>query len=216
MSNKLSVTVDGVHEVGKKAYLTVDGKHRMIKKMYHIINGVHRLCYQLGIEWIKFSCNVTTDTHYTETNESATQSVGDSIGGESKHGLPNGTVTVYTDYAFDSDRGYYGIDQVTVAAEDIAGYYRVVNTQVICYTGSSYVEDPDFGSYGGYWYLYGYIDALATGGTSYYYSKGSTNYGTVYVEEGAIPDGGTRVSGSEAVGYCVVNVGGTYYYYEKV
>lgn len=49
MPNKLSVTVGGVHRVGKKAYLTVNAKYRKVKKMYLTVGGVHRLCYQAEV-----------------------------------------------------------------------------------------------------------------------------------------------------------------------
>jgi hypothetical protein len=48
------------------------------------------------------------------------------------------------------------------------------------------------------------------------YSKGEVSYGAVVAEKDALPENGTLVSGSPYGSYCVIEINGTCYYYEKV
>lgn len=45
MSNKLAISADSLHKIGRRGYLTVDGKHVKMHKGFLTVNGVHRLCY---------------------------------------------------------------------------------------------------------------------------------------------------------------------------
>lgn len=45
MSNTLTVTVNGKHKIGNKAFITANGKHNKARRMYKVVNGVYRLCY---------------------------------------------------------------------------------------------------------------------------------------------------------------------------
>ena len=69
MSNRLAITINKLHQIGRFAYLTVSGKHRQILKAYKTINGKHELCYVRGVEWKKFSCDRDTYTRYKQDDK---------------------------------------------------------------------------------------------------------------------------------------------------
>ena len=47
------------------------------------------------------------------------------------------------------------------------------------------------------------------------YSKGDTSYGSIYVDKNEMPEDGQLIEGSADGAYCVIKVGGSFYYYEK-
>lgn len=48
------------------------------------------------------------------------------------------------------------------------------------------------------------------------YNKGNQELGTITVLEGELPENGTLLRGSATDSYCILQINGTYYYYEKV
>jgi hypothetical protein len=212
MSNKLGVTVNGVHHIGKKAYLTVDGVMRRAKKMYRVVNGVFAKCYQLGVEWMKYSCNKRTESWYTQTSSG----VGSTYNPTSYWGNSY-EFTFYTGYEWGGgSQGWVGTGAVSVRPQEAVGYYNVYGDMVVhiefTVPGPASPGLPKPNTTG----LGGTIVAAANYSSTTIYSKGSTNYGVVYAEEGKVPDGGSLVKGSANGSYCVAKVGSTYYYYEKV
>lgn len=171
-------------------------------------NNKARLWMFEGVTWRKWSCDYSerSETWYEEVNSDGMHSIGDTAtvtwGGPTWYGC--------TDYGFSRDEGYYAIDNSKVSIEDMVGMYDVSSDSVILVL--------DMVPTGGDWYdvTWEYV-ALAKG---YYYpatySKGSIDCGTVYAQDGDLPESGTLVKGSASDSYCVVEVDGTYYYYEKL
>lgn len=198
MSNKLTVTTsDGVYAVGTKAFLTVDGVHRKVKKMFRTTDGVHRLCYQFGIEWKKYSCNYS---------EGYSQYTGTLSGTSSMPLSAISNVTWYDSYGFSSDNGFYGVGPNT----------GVSNPEVIANARCHFVTATSVDKVTSYDDTYIYLEEVGRANGTFSYSKGDTEYGSVYAEEGTLPEDGTCVNGSATGTSCVLQIDGTYYYYEKV
>lgn len=171
MSNKLAVTIDGLHRVGNKAYITVDAVHRKVLKGFLTVDGVHKLCYLLGLAWKKYNCIVGSDTstYLVQSGWTYTNTTSRSDNG--------GETTVYTSYTFNSSTGFVLGSAMTVDLSTWTGtMYAGGGTEI-----SRAVVSSDKVTY--------YMN-YATQKTSTYttYSKGSTDYGTIYAEEDAYPD----------------------------
>lgn len=208
MSNQLSVTADGAHNVGNRAFLTVGGVHRRAVKAYLTVDGVHRLCYQEGVEWLKYGCVVDTYYSYQENYDTR----GD-VYGPTRHGVSSSSrTTCCSGYDFDPDQGYTGTGEESVHISDAAGMYDVSATEVLRYAMVTFVETAN-----GYDYydVTMIVECTAEEHEFTDYYKGGTAYGSVYAPEGQAPDGGTVVAGSVTGSWCVVDIGGLCYYYER-
>lgn len=200
--------VGGVARKVTKRYENIGGVAKNILKAYDNVNGVARQYFTGGIPWRKWSCNYSaaSDPWYVEGESSGVYQVGytatSNWGGSTWYG--------YEDYEFSGDEGFIGIGGGTVPIEDMPNYYMVDTTRVTIVTN---MERVDSDTYEVTW------EVIAVCQGYYYpasYDKGSTDYGIVYAPEGDLPEEGTLVKGSTADNYCVVEVDGTYYYYEKV
>lgn len=212
MSNQLGVTVGGVHRTGSTAYLTVDGIHRKALKMYKTIGGVHRLCYEAGVKWLKYSCDVNL-VPYTRYKE------GDWVLDNQNDYFEAGVIAVLDfslSYSFDVNTGKFALGKLySLMPEDLENAYHMSSTNNSrLYKYADQVADYDTdGNILGYYYNYYYKDAEEV--TEYYqtYSKGATSYGSVYAEEGSWPEDGIVITHND--NYCIIQIGDTYYYYEK-
>lgn len=182
----------------KKIYLGIDNVARAIKKAYLGVDNVAQLVYMSGIEWNKYSCNETSSTTYTKTTSSGTWRA-------------SYRTRVYTSYTFSSSSGFSGSGGKTITdPEDGVGYYVVTTVTV------ALITSVEYDSSGNATYFITTREYYAQSSTTYSYSKGSTSYGIVIAEEGALPESGTLIKGSATSSYCVIEVGSTYYYYTKV
>lgn len=116
MGNKIAVTDNGVHKIGKKLFLTDENRiHRKARKAFLTKDGVHRLVFSSFTVWQKY--NAVQTSHYEGADDS--------------------------------------------------------------------------------------------------FSKGSTYYGEIEVEDGVLPEEGFLEDGSAYDSYCVLYVDGNYYYYVR-
>ena len=180
-----------------------------------IVNGTG-YDISFGVTWKKYNCDVTTKKDkYIET----TQNIGKTStiqNGEPKISEQEWQKsTFYTGYTFSQTDGYKGTGAVRLNDPDSVGYYEInSSSQVWKVTSVVYVKEDTTYRYHN---VTSELVAECTGGSTYtYYNKGSTLYGEITVDEGALPEDGTILKGSATGSYCVVKVGSTTYYYEKV
>ena len=200
MAKKSLLTIGQTYRKVKKEYLTVDGVYRNVKKVYETVNGIYVLRWTGGVTWKKYSCDV--DYGYYEVASDI---------GFTRTAYYSGmdTSTFYSSFSFSSKSGYILNGLVTLPIPSAVGYYTGHNSQVFQIIGVTAstelgvryeVEEKCVGS--------------AWQSTSY--SKGSTSYGEVTADEESLPEEGTLLRGGITEDYCVVRVGNTAYYYEKV
>lgn len=156
----------------------------------------------VGVKWLKYSCNVTRTTTYEKwpdpsPNERPTFRV------------PNGQGhSCYTGYTFSSERGFEGTGHSVRYGKDLSGYYEITPTYV-----RKFADPVDDGS-GNVTFSMVKID-YANEKTTTTYSKGGTGYGAIYADTRELPEDGQLIEGSADGTYCVIKVGGSFYYYEK-
>lgn len=157
----------------------------------------------IGVKWLKYSCNVVTDTTYTQSNISTyVMKKTENTYHMSRY---------YTNYIFSEKYGFEGRDAQDRYGGQATGCYYVTDTVVWQYANPTYFEDQ-VGQYTQYTCP---RVAEATKHTTTTYSKGGTGYGAVYVDKDDLPEDGQLIEGSADGAYCVIKVGNTTYYYEK-
>lgn len=199
--------VNGVARKVTKRYRGVDGVAREIIKGYRGVDGVARQFFAAGIEWRKYSCMVLPGGTHTIYDENGVDWEFSDSGF-----LTSSDISGYADYMFTPTFGYGGSGG-TISLGPVSG-----NTGVLynCYGASvSLYEVTRPGSKYEY-YCYTKTANTTTTTTPTTYHKGDTDYGSVYAQEGEAPEEGTLLAGSYTGSYCVISVGGTYYYYEKI
>lgn len=203
-------TYIGVDEIAKNVkggYVGVDNVARKIIYGYIGVDGVARKFMQSGVEWTKYSCTTDTTYDYVQTDKG----VGTTLGGNAWYSV-GFQINAHSGYDFSSDRGFYGTGGIgRVTATEAIGYYEVQDTDV--YTIDNVEETVHNGK--DQWCIYKTRVAAANRYSYTYYTKGTTNYGTVYAKKGALPEEGTCVSGSANGAYCVLKINGILYYYVK-
>ena len=211
---------NGVANVARKvkeSYAGVNNVSRKVKRGYIGVDNVARHCYSARSVWNKYSCDYYPEYYEREEINEPETMYNYSYG----CGYP---INIVTSYYFDSMTGYIQrTTPVTIpenpTLEDIAeafvGKYYVnswSNPQyVLRYDSITSFEAPNEYGYG-YFRAEGTLIERCTRFPAHYY-KGSTSYGNVIVEEDDLPEEGTLVEGSIDEGYCVLQVGSTYYYY---
>lgn len=198
------IGVDGKARKVKGGYIGIDGVARKIKKGYiGDANGVARLCYQSTVEWAKYSSAKEFGDFTKLTAKSETKRISDG--------------TVYPSYEFSAKSGYEGTGASStlssLGSNAVNNYYRIETEEF-----DAYKQTKVYLIY--YWYPAGdyyqmSIEAIAQSDVIGY-QKGDVSYGVVTTEYGKIPENGTLVEGSVDGDHCIVDVNGTYYYYEKV
>lgn len=201
MGKQPAITENSKHELAKKLFITDKNRtHRKAKKAFYTVNGVHNLVYSSGVTWAKYSCNYTEGNYYEI--EASGSDFGSYVGKD---------IILYDSYDFSESEGYYGIGEnnyyFTDDLSSAVGKYWVdeesvgqITALVRNTTGSGTMD----------WE----VDIIARcERIKENFTQGSKSYGTIEVDEGALPESGTLVEGSVADGYCVLEIGGTYYYY---
>lgn len=209
MGNKLAVTDNGVHKIGKKTFLTDENLvHRKAKKAFLTKNGVHRLVYSSGAVWKKYSCEESTESvGYTEVDSTDSTAIGDTL-----------TVTYYrvnysSEYYFNENHGFVGIGggYVTSADEvDSISGYMVDSEAVWAITSVELLQESPLRVE-----ITLECVALCVPVTVNSYVQGSVYYGSFEVEDGELPENGDLIEGSATDSYCILDVDDTYYYYVR-
>ena len=210
--------VNGVAREVTKRYHGVDNVAREVTKAYHSVDGVAREYFLSGISWRKY--HAVEEGYYEEESESTAET--------RYHGFLEYNSTrdyYYSSYGFSSETGYYGIgpNSLTVTenttAEDIdsviAGTYAVWPERVLRIKEVTRVSEgvSTVGRGLGY---YGTAD-LELNARFVFTNYGKYPYsdcGTVQAPEGELPEEGALIEGSIDAGYCVLQIGSDYYYYE--
>ena len=170
------------------------------------------------VAWQKFSCNETST--YTQTDTF--------VGEKGSYTLWDGGA-LFTEYAFDEEQGFYypdGFDHwVTYEdASQAAGAYVSQPHEYDVYVESgiwqlgAIIEVHDqYGDTKGYTYE---TTCVASADVYTEYSKGTTDYGIIFADEGALPEEGTIIEQGE--NYYIIRVvknniiKGVYYYERTV
>lgn len=172
--------------------------------------------------WKKYSCDVSTIYTREDDSEASAWEM-NSTTGELE-------ITCYTNYSYDSETGKFSLSgtRVTVnawsSADNYGGLWWGIGLQEyafpLYYTTSSsgkYIKEVTETTITTK--SHNKFRALALrnlGSTSEtIYSQGSTSYGNIPVSYGSAPESGTLIDGSYTGSYCVLKVGGAYYYYVK-
>lgn len=209
MGNKIAVTDNGKHKIGKKIFLTDENLvHRKAKKAFLTKNGVHRLVFSSGSVWKKYSCEETTEAvGYTEVDSTDSVAVGDTS-----------TATYYrvsysSDYRFDEENGFIGIGGGYATSADemnsVSGYL-VYDEEVWAITSVELLQESPLRVE-----ITLECVALCVPVTEDLYVQGPDYYGSFEVEDGELPENGELIDGSATDPYCVLDVDGTYYYYVR-
>ena len=198
MAKKSLLTIGQTCRKVKKEYLTVDGVYRKVKKVYETVNGIYVLRWTGGVTWNKYSC----DIDYTYYQEGGSEH-------ERQHQYGIDSATFYSSYSFSPESGYTLSNPVSLLIPQAVGYYTGHNTQVFK------VVSVSAGTELGVRYVV-YERCVASAGLYTYYSKGSTYFGEIMTDEESLPEDGTLHRGGITEDYCVITVGNTTYYYEKV
>lgn len=209
MGNKIAVTDNGKHKIGKKIFLTDENLvHRKAKKAFLTKNGVHRLVFSSGSFWNKYNCAESTkEVGYTEVD-----SIGEAFVGET-YAVTFYRVPYSSDYYFDENNGFMGVGGGYVASADgvdSIGGYMVFEEEVCEITSVQLLSSVPFTVE-----LTLTRVALCAPVTEDILVKGDTHYGSFEVEEGELPESGKLIEGSATDSYCILDVGGTYYYYVR-
>lgn len=211
MGNKIAVTDNGIHKIGKKLFLT-DENHvnRKAKKAFLTKNGVHRMVFSSGVSWVKWACEVHVNRWplYTENSENIGDTTTDSLSVDS---------VIYRDYSFWQYGGYEGEGSMYKVGDTegnitdwIVGYYIVYPTAVYKITSLD-SADGDV--------TCEIVASCEEEHETTEYRRGTSAYGVFEVEEGELPEEGYLRDGSPEHHYCVLyfNNGpdGEYYYYVR-
>lgn len=202
----------------KKVYFSDNGVARKAKKAYFgDENGIARRWYASGITWAKYSCTRSGGTYYQQdySNYGTQKTIGVSKG--------KTISSIGSNYTFSASTGFsltdkwtcpYGIDEYWKIGGEVKGKYYLDNNTIWvidgAYRDESYSGSEEYGLF---------IDCVGISKAvqrPYVYSKGSTLYGKITVDEGKLPESGTVIEGSVEKGYYVLKIGSTYYYYEIV
>jgi hypothetical protein len=215
MGKQLAITVNNKHRIGKKLFITDNnGTYRKGKKAFLTVDGVHRLVYSSGTTWHKYNCTIDTIEKVVYDRVPVVEEV---------KSLSFWFLSVCGYYTFESSEGflkdfstvhtYYTEGEINSA--NLIGEYIVYNTEVWMILSIDSVSTSASNGRLSVTLTAKRVDQCDIASTDIYhvYSKGSTSYGTVEAEEGALPENGTLVDGSVADGYCILNVDGNLYYY---
>ena len=193
------------------SYEVIGGRTLVVGTVYDINKGrtlVNGTGYDIpfGVKWLKYSCNVVTNTTYTK------QAIPSNIP-MNRTENSNHRIICYSDYIFAEDRGFEGRNKHECYGNQATGYYYVDDTDVYQYANPTYSEN-EFGQYTHYTNCPHIAEAAKRTTTTY--SKGGTGYGAIYVDKNELPESGQLIEGSADGEYCVIKINDTCYYYEMV
>lgn len=201
----------------KREYKEENGVIRKIHKAYKEVDGVARQVFLSETKWTKHSCNLTY--RYSDPTEFSYE--GDFITG----GAQWSTIKTYKSYTFSESSGFQGSGEVVSIGingvveshySKLVGTYmgsgeRIYLIKSITNCRGSWAEDGSIT----YVNLYGSRHMATATKTISGYSKGGTLYDKFTIESGQLPEDGTLVDGSVHGDYCVLQIGSSYYYYER-
>lgn len=191
---------------------------RAVTKAYDSVNGVARVYFSTGTKWRKWSCS-----------QSKTYSDGGSIYGTDSWSLGfwHGSVSCYKSYGWGgSYTGYTttgsyntlicsAITTLEEAKSALVGTYYISESDNI-QTVYKIVGVNSVSPESDITYFSLNLEYVARANKSTSYTKGSIMYNEITAPAGELPEAGTLISGSVNGNYCVVKVGSTNYYYERV
>lgn len=183
---------------------------REVIKAYDEVDGVAREYFPGGVSWRKWS-TAQSVMYYQNTGPGTDSDVTLTV--------PYSHYIQFSNtYSFSSNYGYSVTDTFLIGGQaglssidfSVSGVYyasgnrlvKVNYLQTFSDDGSNYVITYNVTTY----YPSMYIA----------YSKGTVDYGVIIVPAGELPEIGFLNSGSATSRYCVLQVNGTYYYYERV
>jgi hypothetical protein len=179
-----------------KGYIGVNGIARKLKKGYIGVNGIARATWG-GVTWKKYNCNVI-QYYQRDSNFSGIE--------YSAH-IGLNTAVFYSDYIFSESSGFGLTGRVEMSPENSVGYcYGCSDTRI------NKITSVTKSSSGGWDIKYKTVDNC----TLYTQYRAGEYIDEVTVDEESLPEEGTLRVGSIEGDYCVINVNGTNYYYEKV
>lgn len=161
-----------------------------------------------GIRWEKWSCNTfytggyyRKDSYYLDLTKSTAFIPKDR------------THSVFADYEWGGrDEGWIGTGQHALTFDEAPNSNYYVVTGIYVFPAE---ELAIFGT--GAWGVKGRCVASAEYvDEDEFYTKGSTDYGTVVAKRGELPESGTLIEGSATGEYCIIDVNGTKYYYTRL
>ena len=199
------VGVDGVARKVTKHYVGVDGVARKVKSGYIGVNGVARqYCSQSKVVWTKCNANVYPNYIYTRTNEGVGQ-----VGGYVDETSTSTSWGAAISTGFSSTSGFIGYDYYAYDnPRMLVGKYYVTSDTVYEIINADYFRN-------GISIEYVVIAKAITTFSHNDYKKGTTSYGNITALDNGLPEEGTLVAGSISGSYCVLEINGNYYYYEK-
>ena len=218
MGKQLAITVDGKHKKGKKLFITDNNiKQRKVKKAFYTVAGVHKLVYSSGTIWQKYSCDVdsTRINTYKDVDTNDYGSIGDSLTIESDYMYTASSYYFHERIGWNLESPFFVVQEYATASSQIGKYIgQHYNGSKCDWIGQIISVDGDLSSPS--WTVTVKLVALCElvdFEITYEYSQGSTSYGTVEADDGALPESGTLIEGSVEDGYCVMRINDTYYYY---
>jgi hypothetical protein len=207
--------VAGIAREISKRYINVDGIAREVSKGYTNINGVAREYYSNGVIWKKYVCLYEIGNYTLHTRDTPY-----SISRSSGYFCPSYTFSESYGFKEDGDVIYRRADGVGVYGDpaDAIGMYdidmstdwydRIREQRVYSVTD---IQNSGSGAYFRMEYTV-YAEAPIYG-----YEQGSSHYGEIIAEEGAMPEEGHLIEGSPQDSYCIIVPRGDSepYYYVK-
>ena len=214
---KVQIGEAGFARTVVREYKEDQGIDRKIHKAYKEVDGVARQVFLSETKWNKYNCKLT----YRYSDPTAFAYEGTYIIGKSQWA----TLQTYTSYTFSESEGFQCAgDVISTSVNGImpSAYTRHEDTY---FSGGSQIYlIKSIDNCKGTWSDDGDITYVSIYGTRYMatatktiaaYSKGGVLYGTFKAEDGQLPEDGTLAEGSVYGDYCVLQVGSTYYYYER-
>lgn len=212
-------TIDNVARKVKQSYVGVDGVSRRVKSGYVSADNVVKNVFRPSVVWKKYNATLgnvyVMGAPYTVTNYNIVDSY--------TSGYTTGYAETYSSYTFSSTDRFKGVGEKSTAVygqtvselnSELEGRYYVSSfgSSLIRITAVTSIEAPTDST--------SYYTARVTGECTpttekNAYLMGSTSYGEITVPEGQLPEEGTLIEGSADDNYCVLQVNGIYYYYEK-
>jgi hypothetical protein len=212
---------NGVGNVARKVatpYVGVDNVSRKVIDGYIGIDNVARKCFPSDVSWGKYACD-----YYPEYYEREEINEPYPMGNHSfSVGSP---MNLITSYSFHGSIGYLvRTTTVTIPTPPTLENLNNAFSGKFYYDGWSnpnvqeiyrYDTVTSFYLYGddnGYFACTGTLVERCTRFPAQYFKRDEF-YGVIIAESGELPEEGTLVEGSFDEGYCVLQVGSTYYYY---
>jgi hypothetical protein len=200
-----------------REYKEDQGVARKIRKAYKEVGGVARQVFWSETKWKKYNCILSY--RYSDPTDFAFE--GNYISIIPTWGEP---FITYPSYTFSEAAGfrctgepiqtYASGSLLTSYSKHQGTYFGDIGSRifkVVSVWGSDWVDDDTMDDVE----IKGVRHEATATKTITGYGKGGKYYGPFTVADGQLPEEGTIVDGSVYEDYCVLQVGSTYYYYER-